>query len=681
MHHWNLLVRIMLLYILGRHDEAMALSARARKDADRVLWPLALIVDHYYYDALLRTSLFESKSTLARGRELVEIRLRLRKLDKWASWAPTNYRHKARLVHAELARVTKDDHAALAHYREAIAVAHTNESFRDEAMALELMSKFFRARGFDDMAIPYLIRARQAYLRWGAHAKVALLDEAYPGLTALAEEGESPASKAATAMETTSTNTVTHTIDGPTMVKASQTLSSEVSLEKLLLRMMSIVAESAGAERGALVLEQQGERVVMAEVSARDGARLPQRPLKVTEHASLSAGIVAYVFRTQKPVVLHDATSGGDFTSDAYVVEHSPKAVLCAPLVQHGAVKGALYLENNLVPGAFTHERAVLLSALCAQMAISIENAHLYADLERQVEERTAELKAAKETAELAKEAAEAAKETAEAAKGVADRANRAKSEFVSSMSHELRTPLNGILGFAQLLERATDLSEKNKESVQVIKRSGEHLLKLINDALDLAKIEAGKMDFLPRKTHFLSLVDTVASLGRVRAAEKDIAFALECVGPAPRSVLVDDKRLTQVLLNLLGNAIKFTKEGGVMFRVRVLGEHQGGEHTVRFEIEDTGSGVPPEHLARIFEPFEQVGDVAARAEGTGLGLTITKQIVEQMGGSIEVESQLGKGSVFSVTLHCPRPRTEMPRPRGRGGRRSLAMKASGARS
>ncbi|AUX42446.1 uncharacterized protein SOCE26_038790 [Sorangium cellulosum] len=261
-------------------------------------------------------------------------------------------------------------------------------------------------------------------------------------------------------------------------------------------------------------------------------------------------------------------------------------------------------------------------------------------ELELLVEQRTAELRAAKDAA---------------------DAANQAKTTFLASISHELRTPLNGILGYAQLLQRSARLAPEDRPSVDVVRRSGEHLLTLIDDVLDLARIEAGRIDLAPGDVHLPSVARSVAELCKVRAAEKGLAFEHEVAEGAPAWVRVDEKRLTQVLLNLLGNAIKFTRAGRVAFRVAARDGHTRAPGGVVFRVEDTGPGIAPEDLARIFEPFEQAGDRRARVEGAGLGLAISRRIVDEMGGRIDVESTPGAGSTFTVTLDLPVLARESP--------------------
>jgi PAS domain S-box-containing protein len=244
------------------------------------------------------------------------------------------------------------------------------------------------------------------------------------------------------------------------------------------------------------------------------------------------------------------------------------------------------------------------------------------------------------------RKAAEAARE---AALAEAERLARVRSEFLAQMSHELRTPLNGILGYAQILQRDKTLGERQLTGLGIIQQSGEHLLTLINDILDFAKVEAGKLELIPTDIPFAKFLRVIANIISVKAEQKNLIFTVETAPDLPEGIRADEKRLRQVLLNLLANAVKFTDRGQVTLKVRTVSATR-----LRFDIQDTGIGIGPDQLKNLFHPFEQAGSAQQRAGGTGLGLAISRQLVRMMGDDIRVESQLGQGSTFWFELEAP---------------------------
>jgi signal transduction histidine kinase/DNA-binding response OmpR family regulator len=255
-------------------------------------------------------------------------------------------------------------------------------------------------------------------------------------------------------------------------------------------------------------------------------------------------------------------------------------------------------------------------------------------NLELLVEQRTAELVKARDEAQAA---------------------NRAKSTFLANMSHELRTPLNAILGFSSLL-RGRGASEQQRRDLDMINRSGEHLLGLINDVLDVAKIEAGRTELEIAPIDLGRLIEDVTDMVRPRAAQKGLALRVE-TAQLPLFIRIDAARLRQVLINLLNNAIKFTEQGSVSLRVNAVPANEKGEVLLTFEIEDTGEGIAASDQAAIFDAFVQT-NAAKRHEGVGLGLTISRQIIELMGGTIQVESIPGRGSRFRTEIPVERAQT-----------------------
>lgn len=271
------------------------------------------------------------------------------------------------------------------------------------------------------------------------------------------------------------------------------------------------------------------------------------------------------------------------------------------------------------------------------------------AELEQKIQERTLALTKAKQDAE---------------------RANRVKSEFLANMSHELRTPLNAILGYAQILSGQNDIPAGHREKIKVINKSGEHLLGLINAVLDLSKIEAGRVELNSQEFDFLALLQQVYDMFRLRCESKNLQLFFETHANVPRYVHVDESKLRQCLINLVGNSVKFTAQGSV--KLLVERDADGG---VRFEIADTGRGIPRERLKDVMEPFTQIQAHMNTEGGTGLGLSITKSFIQMMGGRLFVESEEGKGSRFWFSVKLEEIESLTGRPET-AGRQIVGMKA-----
>jgi signal transduction histidine kinase/ActR/RegA family two-component response regulator len=326
---------------------------------------------------------------------------------------------------------------------------------------------------------------------------------------------------------------------------------------------------------------------------------------------------VSDVARTLKSLVVGDAAEHDALASDRYVRARRPRSLLCAPIARHGALVGVIYLENNRVADAFTPARLEVVQLLAAQAAISIENARLLRTLERSKDE--------------------------------AERANRAKSEFLASMNHELRTPMNGVIGMIELLF-GTGLDDEQRDYLTSARTAAEQLMRIIRDTLDLSRIEAGKLELEPIRFDLHDCLATLVRMMDLRMQSEGLAFSVHVADDVPTHLVGDRDRLLQILINLVGNAIKFTPAGGAI-SVDVRSHTLAPDHALlAFDVHDTGIGIAAEEQQTIFQPFAQARAAQASHSGTGLGLAIASSLVALMHGSISVQSQLGRGSCFSFT-------------------------------
>ncbi len=677
---WYALLRCQVLYTYGYYHQAVQTikNYACELAPNIIMFPIS---QYYVYYPLALIALYASASSnqqaaFQQAEFATVIAESLQNLERWQQHCPQNFQQQYLLLKAEWAAIEGQTLLAMDLYDQAIATAHRHQLMDQEALANELAGKFWLRQNKLEFAGIYLRRARYQYQLWGANGKADDLAKKYADLLA-----ESPYVKVSPRI--TSTNRASSTknlgLDLTSILEVSQTLIAEIKLEKLLEKIMIIVIENAGAEFGYLILKHQQKWVIQVSGRIENQAIKIQSALDScvpTEDLNsvsdcLPNTIINYVARTNQAVVLDDACTADRFSGDRYINQHQPKSILCLPLMHQGELLGLLYLENNLIRGAFTQDRLKILQIITTQAAISLENAHLYKQLETYSKTLETKVKLRTEELQLAKEAADAA--------------NRAKSEFLSNMSHELRTPLNAILGFTQIMSRDPRINPEQRENLEIINRSGEHLLTLINDILDLSKIESGGITLNSSSFDLYSLLSTLEQMLRGKALSKNLELIFDLSPNLPQYIQADGNKLRQVLINLLSNAIKFTVKGGITLRAELkhhlsnlsISSYDSSDHNIdhssddssselthpnlnlanrtdtviRFEIEDTGVGIAAEDLETIFDPFVQTQTGRSFTEGTGLGLAISRKFVDLMGGELTINSQLNQGTLVQFLL------------------------------
>jgi len=394
--------------------------------------------------------------------------------------------------------------------------------------------------------------------------------------------------------------------------ETGQAMSGILDLKKVLLTIVGRAVDLAGCDGGALFRYQRAERSFRLWHAARlDEPFLdPLRHLRIREDETAMGSAV----RNGSPVQIADLAAAPTFPLRNLAVESGFRSALIVPLVRADRILGALVVQRR-APGAFPPGTVRLMETFASQSVLAIQNARLF----REIEEKNQLL----------------------------EEASRHKSQFLANMSHELRTPLNAILGYTELLVDGIygELGEKQLGVLDRVQANGKHLLGLINDVLDLSKIEAGRLTLTLEEYAMPAVVQAVVAATESLARNKDLELRTNVAERMPIG-RGDERRITQVLLNLVGNAIKFTDRG----YVEITAREEDGEFELA--VRDTGPGIAPEHRDRIFEAFRQVDDSTTREKGgTGLGLAISKRIVEMHGGVLSVESAPGEGSIFRVVL------------------------------
>jgi predicted ATPase/signal transduction histidine kinase len=671
--------KVILHYMFYKIQQAFENAVKAEEYSTNASG--AFIPIFRFYDSLTHLAVFPDVPQPEQERLLEKVTANQEKMETWAHHAPMNFLHKFYLVEAERARILGNDADAREYYDKAIALAHENEYLNEEALAYELAGRFYLTRNQNHVARHYLQDAHYAYLRWGAIAKVKDLETRYPQF--FAQTGTSSHQSTLTTSTQTSGQRTSSSLDLDSVLKASQAISGEIVLDKLLEKLMKFVIENAGAQKGFLILEHNGNWVIEAEASVGEDEVSVMRSLPIdaiapsTQLPLVCASIINYVLHTKENIVLNDATREGQFTRDPYIVATQPKSILCTPLCDRGKLSGILYLENNLTTEAFTRDRVETLKILSAQAAISIENSRLYEQLEEY--SRTLEQKVEARTQELQEKNKELAttlkKLKATQDQIIAQEKLASLGALSAGIAHEIKNPLNFVNNFAELSAELTQelleeienqkdrLEPESKEYIEEILSDIEQNVKKINEHGKRAdNIVRGMLMHSRGKTGERELTDLNALLAEyvnlayhgMRAKDSSFNITLEThYDDSLGQVNIVPQNISRVFLNVINNACyaahEKKKEIGEGFSPTLWVSTKNLSDRVEIRIRDNGKGIPQESLDKIFNPFFTTKPTG---EGTGLGLSISHDIiVQEHRGEIKVETERGSYAEFIITL------------------------------
>ncbi len=683
--------KLMLGYIFGNYTAALDHSVKAKQYLMSVS-ATTFIPIFYFYAALTHLAIFPTQSESEQAEFLALLETYQTTLQQWAQHAPMNHLHKWYLVEAERQRVFGNKAEAIKNYDLAIIGAKENAYIHEEALANELAAKFYLDWGKDRIAQEYMIQAYYGYARWGALAKVADLETHYPQLlTPILEQTPSSlsthetvftlGSATFTSSNTNSSSNVSVALDLAAILKASQTISGEIEFEKLLSVLLHIVIENAGADKCVFMFLDSGRLLIQAlaqlsfspvenQAAKVDFYPMLLNPQPIEDSVDLPVSLINTVKRSLQPAVISDATVHPQFINEPYIRQQQPKSILCSPILNQGKLLGVLYLENNLATGAFTSERVELLNLLCAQVAISLENAQLYAR-EQEKSLLLAQALTDLQNAQLQIVQSEKMSALGNLVSGIAHEMNNPLG-FISASLEQAKPTLADIFAHLKLYEESLlNKSEKILDHAKEIDLdySLEDLPKMI-DSMSMAcdrlqKISTSLRTFsradqnykVPFNIH--EGIDSTILILKYRLKANEQRPAIEVTtnyGDIPE-IQCFPGQLNQVFMNILANAIDALEESNnkrSFQEIKASPNHifiqtSATDYQVQITIADNGMGMDEQVKQKI---FDHLFTTKAVGKGTGLGLTITRQIiVEKHNGSLAVNSTLGKGTEFIIEI------------------------------
>ncbi|MCC3500612.1 MAG: AAA family ATPase [Microcoleus sp. PH2017_15_JOR_U_A] len=694
--------KTLLHYLFKEYDMAVANASLAVEYAGGMVGYMMVGTNNFYYSLAL-LAVYPTADSAAQEKYLMQVAANQEQMQTWAHHAPMNYQHKYDLVEAEKARVFGKNWEAADYYDKAIQGAKEQGYIQEEALANELAAEFYFSRNKDKIAQVYLTESYYGYIHWGAIAKVKDLEARYPQLVAQTLNRETKTRDlTVTATTTTTSSDFSKSLDIGTFIKASQAITSEIVLDKLLASLIEILLENAAAQKAVLMLYKDDSLLIQAACTSEQNQAVVLQSLPVEISQDLPVSIVNYVARTQKDLVLNNAASDGLFTTDPYIVSSQPKSILCNPVIYQGQFTGILYLENNLAVGAFSPERLQVLKVLTSQVAIALENAKLYAKAQQKSQQLEQSLHKLQQTqAQLVQ--TEKISSLGQLVAGVAHEVNNPVG-FISGNLHHANDYVRDLICIVNLYQ------QHYPQPVQEIAEAAEdmeldYLMEDLPKMLGSMQLGTDRIRDIMQSLRNFSRVDgnekkpadihagiesTLMILQhRLKAnAERPSIQVIKEYGDLP-AVECYSGQLNQVFMNLLSNAIdaldesnasrtyadidkhpniitvctevKDVKEEGIRKKEEGRGNKEEGrenkeevrggksESFAVIRIKDNGRGMAEATRCKLFDPFFTT---KPEGKGTGLGLSISYQIVvEKHGGAIECISEPGKGAEFVIAI------------------------------
>lgn len=742
----------MLLYYFGKYEKALSKLDKVEEYMKGAVGMVDIAI-FYQFHSLTLLKVYEQSTWAEKEDIIIKVEKNQEKLEFWSKHAPMNFLHKYYLVESQKYRVLGSCKEAVDLCNKAITLAKSNEYINDEALGNELLMEFWLENNKFKYAKLHFKEAYFAYRIWGAQAKVKYLEEKYSNFYMNNLEGEKP--------ETNTTASTLELIDIKTIIKINHILSKEIVLENLIKRLTNILTENIGAQKVVLIMEEDKQLYVKGKKNISDKEIKILNNITMEECDCIPKSIINYVNRRNEIVMYENISDEYGYHKDEYINLNKPKSVLCLPLINKKILTGVLYLENNLISGAFTKDRLDMLKMLSSQIAICLENAKLYENLEKsnerlekEVQKRTKELiyerdklqnyvdvaemffvaydktgrinlvnkkicqvlgyeknqligkhwteiikstnehdelltclksldkKVIKdipsEYTEVILADAEGKEKTTMWHFSVMEDSNdevegvlacgiditkdkllreelhfsKLKLEVFSNLSHELKTPLNLSYSALQMLDiqKRDILCEKEStilgKYTKIIKQNHYRLLRLVNNIVDITKINSNSYDMNFKNCNIVDLIRMITYSVSDYVENKDRILEFN-TNVYNKTIECDLFSMERIILNLLSNAVKFTdKDDEISVNIYDNNEY------VTIEVKDTGIGIPTDKQKLIFERFRQIDKSFTRnSEGSGMGLTIVKLLVELHGGTINVESKINEYTKFILKI------------------------------